>query len=230
MKLFEAHNIAASYPRPQGALPLFSDVNFSLEAGGIYDLVGPSGAGKSTLLRICAHMLARDAGELYLDGQKSEAFEPTKWRALVCLVPQKPSLVPGSVQENLLLPWKLKVREAQTLPTTDRLRHLLNEAELADVELQRDATQLSGGQIARVALLRVFVTQPRVLLLDEVDAALDDASALAISRLTKKLVARNMACLRIRHRASDGFATGTFSLGAGTLAYTPAPALESQGR
>ncbi|MEG2517478.1 MAG: ATP-binding cassette domain-containing protein [Raoultibacter sp.] len=223
MKVFEAHHIAASYPREGKAVPLFSDVDFELEAGSVYDLIGPSGAGKSTLLRVCARMLDRDEGKLYLDGCQSEEFAATKWRSLVSLVPQKPSLLPGTVEENLRLPWKLKVREAGSSPTDDYLRHLLDEAELSGIELTRDVSQLSGGQIARVALLRVFVTHPRVLLLDEVDAALDDASALAIGRLTKDLIGDDMTCLRIRHRASDGFSRGTFTLTRGSLVYSEQP-------
>ncbi|MEG0096403.1 MAG: ATP-binding cassette domain-containing protein, partial [Raoultibacter sp.] len=152
MKVFEAHHIAASYPREGKAVPLFSDVDFELEAGSVYDLIGPSGAGKSTLLRVCARMLNRDAGEFYLEGHPSGDYEAATWRSLVSLVPQKPSLIPGTVEENLRLPWKLKVRAAEVSPSDDYLRYLLDEAELSGIELNRDVSQLSGGQIARVAL------------------------------------------------------------------------------
>ena len=73
-----------------------------------------------------------------------------------------------------------------------------------------------------MALLRAFATRPRVLLLDEVDAALDDDSALAVGRLTRSLVDARTACLRIRHRASDGFASGTFTLADGALSFAAA--------
>ena len=62
-----------------------------------------------------------------------------------------------------------------------------------------------------------------VLLLDEVDAALDDESACAVGRLTKALVGTRMTCLRIRHRAADGFASGTFALRGGALSYADTP-------
>ena len=219
MSLFQAEDIAVSYLRAGVRTTLLSGASFSLEAGGVYDLVGPSGSGKSTLLRVCARMLARDGGELFLDGAPSSSFEPVQWRRRVCLVPQQPALVGGTVRDNLLLPWRLKVRAGEAPPADDALRELLRYAELDDVGLDRDVSQLSGGQQARVALLRAFATRPAVLLLDEVDAALDDESARAVGRLTKSLVDDRMACLRIRHRAADGVACGTFSLRDGALSY-----------
>ncbi len=224
MHTFRAEHIAVSYSRAGRAVPLLHDASFELAAGGIYDLTGPSGAGKSTLLRACALMLARDGGELYLDEAPSSSFEPTAWRRRVCLVPQQPALVSGTVRDNLLLPWTLKANAASRPPDDDELARLLERADLADVEPGRSAAQLSGGQVARIALLRAFATAPDVLLLDEVDAALDDESAYAVGRLTRELVGARTACLRIRHRAADGFARGTFALRDGALAYAERPA------
>lgn len=223
MSLFAAQHIEASYPRDGQEVALLHDVSFQLEAGTIYDLVGPSGAGKSTLLRVCALMLGRDGGELYLDGRPSSAYRPQEWRRRVCLVPQQAALVAGTVRDNLVLPWSLKVNAGEKPPADAALTRLLELAELADVGLERDVSQLSGGQAARVALLRAFATRPPVLLLDEVDAALDNGSACAIGRLTKALVDERTTCVRIRHRAADGFASGTFTLRAGALTYADNP-------
>ncbi|MCL1799386.1 MAG: ATP-binding cassette domain-containing protein [Eggerthellaceae bacterium] len=217
MTLFEARHIAASYVRAGEAVQLFSDASFTLEEGKIYDLTGPSGSGKSTLLRACALLMEHERGELYLEGRESAAFEPVQWRRRVCLVPQVPTLVAGTVRDNLVFPWKLKVHAGQAPPDDAALASLMEQAELVGIELGRDVSQLSGGQAARVALLRAFATKPQVLLLDEVDAALDDESAAAIGRLTSSLVGAGTTCLRIRHRSADGFASGTFALKDGTL-------------
>lgn len=217
--LFEAKDIAVSYSRAGEVIPLFSEVTFTLEKGAIYDLVGSSGSGKSTLLRVCARMLQRNSGQLFLEGKESSSYTPTQWRRLVCLVPQIPALIPGTVYDNLIFPWKLKVHRDEALPTKDMLREYLAQASLSDVELERDSAQLSGGQVARIALLRVLATKPRVLLLDEVDAALDDASAHAIGVLINEMVGNDFTCLRIRHRAADGFAKGTYTLQSGALTY-----------
>lgn len=167
-------------------------------------------------------MLARDGGEFFLDDRPSSAFKPVEWRRQVCLVPQQSALVVGTVRDNLVLPWKLKANAGSVPPGDDELERLLEAVELDDVALSRDASQLSGGQAARVALLRAFATRPRVLLLDEVDAALDDGSALAVGLLTRRLADERTTCLRIRHRTSDGFASGVFALDGGTLSFSPA--------
>lgn len=217
MPLFEAQNLAATYTRNGKPISAFSDVSFCLEAGTIYDLVGPSGSGKSTLLRVLALMLECTGGTLYLEGRQSTEFSPQNWRKRVCLVPQTPSLIPGNVRDNLLLPWKFKLRRGQTPPDDASLNTLLEKAELPDIELNRDASQLSGGQVARIALLRAFLVDPCVLLLDEVDAALDDESACAVGALTQHMAEQGSACLRIRHRAADGFASDTFVMRDGSL-------------
>lgn len=221
MALFEARDITVGYSLPSdeeaGGAPLLRHVGFALEAGLIYDLTGPSGAGKSMLLRACALMMERRTGELLLDGRPSSSFSPQQWRSRVALVPQRASLIPGTVGENLRLPWKLRVHAGSPAPSDAELSRLLERAAL-DVPLDRDAARLSGGQAARVALLRTFATHPSVLLLDEVDAALDDESAQAVGALTVTMAAEGAACLRIRHRASDGYAAGTFALSDGSLA------------
>lgn len=222
MPLFEARHISAAYTRDSVSTELFSQVSFALEQGKIFDLVGPSGSGKSTLLRVLALMLNKTSGHLYLDGKESAAYQTAEWRHEVCLVPQTPSLIAGTVRDNLLLPWKFKLRRTETPPDSTALTQLVEKAGLGDIELERDASQLSGGQAARVALLRAFATRPRVLLLDEVDAALDDDSARMIGMLTRRMADEGAACLRIRHRQADGFASQTFTLDQGTLTITKA--------
>lgn len=219
MSLFEGKSLTISYRQDTACHPLITDASFSLEASKIYDLVGRSGSGKSTLLRACALMLGIDAGEFLLDGVPSSRLSFQQWRRNVCLVPQKTALCPGTIEENLLLPWTLKINAGETPPTRDKLIDLLAEAGLDGVRLSDDISRLSGGQTARIALLRAFASQPRVLLLDEVDAALDDVSSSMISELTAHVVTPRTTCLRIRHRVSDGLSAGVFTLEKGRLSY-----------
>lgn len=230
MALFEAKEVGASYSHAGEGGGLLSAVSFALEEGRVYDLIGPSGSGKSTLLRVCALMMERTGGTLLLQGKESGQFAPTAWRRQVCLVPQIPTLIPSTVRANLVLPWRLKVRAGEAPPDDEALLGLLERGGLAGIGLDRDASQLSGGQAARVALLRAFAAKPCVMLLDEVDAALDDESAHAIGRLTHSLVGTGITCLRVRHRKADGFASGVFRLKEGTLSYSDPDSDSAAGR
>lgn len=212
--LFEARKLTVSYEgapfvtRPSAKV---EEADISLDAGDICDLVGPSGSGKSMLFRAMALMMERQGGELFLDGRPDAGFSPTQWRRRVCLVPQQAALVPGSIRDNLLVPWKLKVNEDRTPPSDGELEAML-EAALLDVGLDRNASKLSGGQAARVALVRSLATRPKVLLLDEVDSALDDAASRAVGTLICRVVEEGAACIRIRHRPPDGLASKVLKL------------------
>lgn len=230
MALFQAQHIGVIYHRNGVPYEPFSDISFSLDAGCLYNLMGPSGSGKSTLLSACARMLPRTRGTLMLNGVLEADIRPNDWRRRVCLVPQAASLIPGTVRENLLLPWTLKIHDNEIPPSDEELTLWLSRAILDDISLDQAASQLSGGQQARVALLRAFVTKPNVLLLDEVEAALDDESAAAIGRLTYTMLDDHTTCLRIRHRADDGYAFGTFTLSEGTLTYTQHEPTENNAR
>ena len=196
---------------------VLDSVSLALAPGAIADITGPSGSGKTTLLRALARLLPEVTGSLTLDSVPAEQIAPSSWRASVALLPQKPAIFSGSVAENLRLPWTLKVRHGQTGPTDDALRDALLGVELTDVDLKRDAARLSVGQQARVALLRVLLTNPRVLLLDEPDAALDDASSDAVGARLREFADAGGAIARVRHHRSDGLATERYLLTGGAL-------------
>jgi len=188
-------------------------VSLAVESGEIVDVVGPSGSGKSTLLRVLARLLPSATGDLVCAGSPAETFTPQQWRDRIALLPQKPVLIAGTVRDNLLVPWRFVVRRQRPIPTDARLAEGLERLGV-DAALDRDATRLSVGQVARVAFLRTFLTAPSVLLLDEPDAALDDAAADEVARLTAEFAAPPTssesapgAVVRVRHHRPDGLAT-----------------------
>ena len=215
--MLEARSVAVDVRQEGRIVTIFKGVSLALEAGEIVDLVGPSGSGKTTLLRVLARLHARTAGTLLLRGVSDNDIDPVSWRLTVLLVPQKPVTVPGTVRDNLLLPWTLKARAGQAVPGDDELMRLLSFVKLDDVGLARDGSQLSVGQVARIALCRSFLTRPKVLLLDEVDAALDAESADAVAAVVSRLARDGTACVRVRHRPPDGLATRRLRLAFGAL-------------
>jgi putative ABC transport system ATP-binding protein len=233
--LLEARDLTAILPGDHGDVRVLDGVSLGVAPGEIVDVVGPSGSGKSTLLRALGRLLPVSSGALLYDGAPAETLTPQQWRRVIALVPQKPVLVSGSLRDNLLLPWTLAVRKGQRAPGDDVLAAGLARLGV-DAALDRDATRLSVGQAARVALLRTLLTGPRVLLLDEPDAALDDVSADEVSTLTAEFAAGTApgiaagqpaagtapaiapgAVIRVRHHRPDGLATRRLHLEHGVL-------------
>jgi len=216
--LLTARGLSAARAGDDGPTLVFAELDLTVEAGTLTDVVGPSGCGKTTLLLALARLLPGATGELALGGVQSTEIDPRTWRTRVAYLPQRASLVPGTVQDNLLLPWRLRVRAGHHEPGAGALRGALDGVGLTEVALDRDITRLSVGQAARIALLRTILTAPEVLLLDEPDASLDDESAGDVARMTANFVASGGAVVRVRHARTDAAANCRFRLTAGRLA------------
>lgn len=215
--LLTAEDLVVDLPGDAGFVRVVDRASFALDAGELVDVVGPSGSGKTMLLRALARLLPQVSGSLALGGVPADEIAPAEWRSRVALLPQKAAIQPGSVRANLLLPWTLKIRHAERRPSDVELADALASVHLRDIALDREAARLSVGQAARVALLRVLLTKPQVLLLDEPDAALDDASAEAVAVATRGFAAAGGAVVRVRHQRTDALATRRLSLVGGRL-------------
>src|SRR6218665_420884 len=180
--------LGRSFP---GGASVLSGLDLDISAGAFVALVGPSGCGKSTLLRLVAGLDAPDAGTLSF----TPALERTRGaRSPIAYVFQDAHLLPWrTVLDNVALPLELAgvgepARHAAARP-------LLGDVGLGDA-LARYPAQLSGGMRMRVSLARALVTRPRLLLLDEPFAALDDQ----LRALGKEL---GMTVLFVTHSLSE---------------------------
>jgi putative ABC transport system ATP-binding protein len=208
-----------------GCTTIFHDLAFELHAGQIVDFVGPSGSGKSTLLTAIARLNPYATADMTLDGADAASMTPERWRRLVAYVPQRPTLIGDTVREAIMMPYRLRVHQRaddsslpeESRPSEETLRRTLDEVGCGDIELDRPPQELSVGQQARVCLLRTLLTGPKVLLADEVDAGLDDENADKVGRMLAHAAGRNMAIMRVRHRAADGRADRTLRLRDGVL-------------
>jgi NitT/TauT family transport system ATP-binding protein len=140
-------------------------LELSVEPGEFVSLLGPSGCGKSTALRILAGLAGPDAGARHLDPALAE-------RGRIGFVVQEATLMPwATAEENVFLP--LRLGGVSRAEARGRVASALEAVGLAGFE-RAFPRELSGGMRMRVSLARAYVTRPRLILLDEPFAALDE--------------------------------------------------------
>jgi NitT/TauT family transport system ATP-binding protein len=176
------------------SLLVIEHFDLSIAEGEFLAVLGPSGCGKSTLLRIIARLLAPDCG--------SVTIAPDSDRFQTAYVFQDAHLLPWrNVLDNIALPLELMGvgREERHA----RARAALRDTELADAE-NRYPAELSGGMRMRVSLARALVTSPRLLLLDEPFAALDEMTRFRLDlRLRQLWASRGMTVIFVTHSISE---------------------------
>lgn len=153
-----------------------ADVSFTVPHGKSVSLLGPSGCGKTTLLRLLMGLETPSAGTIDID---------PPLRARMTYVFQEPRLIPWrNTLDNVLLPVELQRGDKQAAKA--RAIALLQQLGLGD-RIHHFPNELSGGMQMRAALARALITQPRLLLLDEPFAALDERTRFRLQDLLLEL-------------------------------------------
>jgi len=146
-----------------------SGINLQIAEGEIFALLGSSGCGKSTLLRMLAGLETPTTGEIIIDGQDMASIPPFK--RPINMMFQSYALFPHmTVEKNVA--FGLKQDRVPKKQIKERVMEILKLVEM-EAYAKRKSHQLSGGQMQRVALARILVKRPKLLLLDEPMAALD---------------------------------------------------------
>lgn len=186
------------------ARPLLRGVSFELAPGASLTLRGRSGLGKSSLLRTLAALHADPGDAVTLDGSTARSLGFPAWRRRVAYLAQAPTMLEGSVRQNLARPFEY--RSASGTFDAALAEAWLRALDLPDV-LDRDATTLSGGEKQRVHLVRALLGRPRVLLADEPTASLDPETRRRVLDFLDLRREEGLAVLFVRHDAPDDAAS-----------------------
>jgi putative ABC transport system ATP-binding protein len=164
--------------------PWWREVDLSLEPGELCVLRGASGCGKTLFLRALADLDPVDAGEVTFEGHERATVRPQAWRSAVRYAHQGAPRLPGTVTDNIEAIAALVGAPPTPVP---------------GLRPDADAAQLSGGEAQRLALHRALLGAPRVLLLDEVTAALDDEAATQAEARVRSFAQEGGAVLWVSH-------------------------------
>lgn len=164
-------NICVSYRSKGTVVPVLKNLSLQLEQGEILAVLGSSGCGKSTLIQVLAGMLPADSGTVMVNRKGVDTPHNPRTQK-IAVIPQSCGLLPWkTVRQNCLLPLKLhhlRIDEQKLFELEEACRSL----EVISL-LDRYPHELSGGQAQRVALIRAFLQEPDLLLMDEPFSSLD---------------------------------------------------------
>jgi ATP-binding cassette subfamily B protein len=183
--------------------PALKHVSFEIQPGQLAALVGPSGAGKTTITYLVPRLYDVDSGAVEIDGHNVKELKLTSLSDLIGMVTQETYLFHASVRENLLYARPDATEEemiaaARAAAIHDRIMELDDGY---DTVVGERGYRLSGGEKQRIAIARVILKNPRILILDEATSALDTHSERLIQAALGPLM-KDRTTLAIAHRLS----------------------------
>lgn len=203
--IIEATGLTKEFARARGGQRLFTAVHpldIGLEERQLTVVSGHSGSGKSTLANMLAGILTPTAGHVRLDGTDLYSLRDEELSRLrnerIGLVPQGHTALRAlTVLDNVLLPSILYSRDEAP---AERARELLAAVGLDDLA-DAAPTELSGGELRRMAIARALLMGPAIVIADEPTAGLDSANATAVLTLLRDAADRAAAVLVVSHEA-----------------------------
>jgi PrtD family type I secretion system ABC transporter len=188
---------------PGSSEMILRGVSFSLEAGESVGIMGASASGKSTLAKVILGIWPASRGKVRLDGADVSNFDPDRLGGHIGYLPQSVQLLPGSIAENIR-----RLGEDDPAGVLDAaVRAGAHDMILAlpdgyDTLIGNRGFALSGGQVQRIGLARAFYGRPRIMLLDEPDADLDQDGERALVEAIRGLREDGTTLIVIAHRSA----------------------------
>ena len=194
-------------PLPPGSpapLHVLKDVTFTVDSGQTVAIVGQTGSGKSTLTRLINRIFDADAGQVLVDGVDVRQWNLESLRSQISTIEQDVFLFSRSIADNIAFGVPGATREDIERAAHEAQAHdfILSFDQGYDTEVGERGVTLSGGQRQRIAIARAFLTDPRILILDDSTSAIDIATEDRIQQAMYRISRRRTTFL-ITHRLSQ---------------------------
>src|SRR3954452_2897939 len=190
-----------------GGVQALDEMELDVERGTVHAVIGENGAGKSTLMKILAGVVAADAGEIELDGEAAQIRSAKDARAhRIGIVYQELSLFPTrSTLANLFTEREPTQAGLVSRREMRRRARTVVEAIGLRVDHDRPVSELPIGDRQLVELSRVLLTEPRLLILDEPNSALNERETRRLFDVLRGLAGRGITVLYVSHRLEEVF-------------------------
>jgi len=186
---------------------VLNQATFNIKKGEKVAIVGESGAGKSTIIDLIMGFQKPTSGSISFDNANINELSSNSIRKIIGYVPQKPTLIPGTLRENFQ--WsKENITDEEInniLHRTDCMNFMSNLQDGLDTEIGNIGDKLSGGQIQRLCLARALGKNPSILILDEPTSSLDKKSEIEIKNLLENLKEITILCVTHRREIVENF-------------------------
>jgi ATP-binding cassette subfamily C protein len=202
--IYYASPVPQGMPQPTMPQHILKGVSFAIQPGELLAIIGPSGAGKSTLAKLIVGVWGASSGSIRLDGGDVYTWNRENFGEHVGYLPQGIELFSGSIKENIARMSEDVDPEMviQTAKMCGGHEIILRFPNGYDTDIGSGGANLSGGQRQRIGLARAFYGNPKLVVLDEPNANLDEAGELALSGALKAAKAKGIAVIVISHRPS----------------------------
>ena len=200
--IFEIQNVSKSF----NGRPILKKLSIKVFPGEIVGLLGPNGAGKSTLFNIAVGVETPENGNIFING-KSIAQIPIHLRSKQGLgyLPQTRCLFDTlSVYNNLY--GLIQIHEKDTKKQREKTERLLDEFNLQHLRAL-NASVLSGGEAKRLSLARLMITNPKIVLLDELFSMVDPIVVQEMQKYIMKIQSQGVSCILTDHAVENLFDT-----------------------
>jgi len=197
----EFRNLTFAYPTGEAVL---RDVSFSINPGQTVAIVGQTGTGKTSLAKLVNRTYDASAGQIFVDGVDVRDWNLASLRSQISIIEQDVFLFSRSVAENIAFGKPGASRqEIETSARSAQAEEFIKQFEKGyDSVIGERGVTLSGGQRQRLAIARAFLTDPRILILDDSTSAIDSATEDMIQRAIAA-AAKGRTTLIITHRLSQ---------------------------